>query len=607
MYLSEYSYKCGGEGRYPGYLGGTWIGLGAAIRTGHWIMSIKHLINSEDFTNGLLALMLKSIITDHAYNMINNARRYTPNQFFHVAIELIKIGIVFSEFKNAPSCYLIGMQRLEEAVNLYVLPDGTDPEQSFNYNASLPQSFYVLYRLYNNKPTKRIEELYKKIKARVRFLTTIINPLGQWPDIAKGHLCNVIPITKQMVEIYGIDEAEQVVAWIEQQEDNSQVFFTSFPFSYGGYYIMRNGWKHNDQYMLFKSSRRAAGHMHDDCNSIFLTAYGRNILIDSGNYNYSDDKRSKIIHPYFFSSYAHNTLCVDGEGQNRFGLAVGVKDEPGLTDDYSLKEIERLKELQKPIHKRWHTSELFDFAEGEYNDGYGLDSIDVTHERQVFFVKKGIWVIADRMRAVGTHKYTLNWQLSPEYKEEDVVIDGDKSCIRTKDDKGANIAIYSFNKVFPLFYEKKYGEEYPYAGWYAAEYNEMEKSMDIRVSWEGEQDQLMISFLYPFVGSEPNIRNIKAIVNCEGKANSYGFKLLLSDDKEIVFLTAVNEKWIEHDYIHLLGESLLISQDITGNARGLALGCREIYLNGEKQSVSGDFEFEIEDNKVKVISVISCK
>ncbi len=606
MYLSEYSYKCGGEGRYPGYLGGTWIALGSAIRAGHWVASIKLLIDSENFTDDLLLMMLESLINDHAYNMINNARRYTPNQFLHISIELTKIGIVFSEFKNAPACYLVGIQRLEESINLCVLPDGTDLEQSFNYNSVLPHYFHVIYCLYKNKPTKRIEELYKKIKERVGFLSFIINPLRQWPDIAKGHLHDSIPAIKDMAKMYRDDKIERVIEWIENQQDDSEVSFTSIAFPYGGYYVMRSGWRSNDQYMFFKTSRRAAGHMHEDCNSIFLTAFGRNILIDSGNYNYSDDELSKTINRYFFASFSHNTICVDDEGQNRMEASVAIKDEPGFTNDHILDEVERLKALQKPINKRWHTSKYFDFSEGEYSDGYGTSNINVAHERQVFFIKEGIWIVLDRMRAEGNHKYTLNWQLSPEYEQEDVAIDTDNNCIYTKDDKGANIAIYSFNNGTSLHYEKKYGEEEPYSGWYAREYNQMEKSIDVRVNWEGENDQLMVSCLYPFMGSKHNIKDIKPISNSIENNNACGFKLILTDDEEIIFISRANEEPIEFETISFIGESLLVLKDKTENTRGLALGCREIVINGEKQSIYGDFEFEIRDDMIKAVSMISC-
>ena len=121
MYTHEFKYKCGGEGRLPGEIIGSWIGLSGAWRVQNWIPSVRDLIDNELVSDVTIANVVTSLMTDNAYLMINNPRRFTPNQFYHVALELAKLGVVFSEFKLAPSCYLVGMQRLEECVDTYIL------------------------------------------------------------------------------------------------------------------------------------------------------------------------------------------------------------------------------------------------------------------------------------------------------------------------------------------------------------------------------------------------------------------------------------------------------------------------------------------------------
>jgi hypothetical protein len=79
------------------------------------------------------------------------------------------------------------------------------------------------------------------------------------------------------------------------------------------------------------------------------------------------------------STRAHNTIRVDGLDQNR--------------------RTRRDTFVQwTPQTNRWLTNERFDFAEGVYRSGYGpKNEIQVTHTRQVLFVKPRYWVVLDEM------------------------------------------------------------------------------------------------------------------------------------------------------------------------------------------------------------------
>jgi|GEM_PF-1148095 len=598
MYLHEDDFGCGGEGRYPNYAGGTWIGLACSSRVENWITGLKYLIGEDDLPTSILCNILVSIMTDHNYIMTTNPRRYVPNQFVHVAMSLTMTGIVFHEFKAAASCYLTGIQRVEQAIHECVLPDGSDFEQSFNYNKSIPNQFYTLLRLYDDRPARRILALLGKVKQRCRFLTYITNPLKQWPDIAKGHSSDETPLLQRWSDQYDLPDIKQAITQLDGAKIENASLINSVAFPAGGYYVMRSGWHSQSLYMLLKTSRLAEGHMHEDCNSLTLTAYGRNMLIDSGHYNYSSDEQSTKINHYFYSSMSHNTIYVDEMSQRRMPL-----QKRGSTAN--------VLKLQEPIHTRWHSSSRFDLAEGQYEDGYGRQNfvsgdnslegpiMDVKHERQVAFLKNDLWIVTDRLRGEGVHHYSLAWQLAPEYLPDQLCLDEDNKSIQTNDPAGPNLFIRHF-LAKPVEFGMKYGESEPYAGWYASGYNKMIESMDIRTTWEGDSDQIIISLLYPTQGREDNMTQI---TDLHPSDHSAGFEMILKDGRKFQYAANINEDEIELGPIRMRGEALLLKYEAGGQLSGMALGCRMMSIQGRKELAQEyeDFEFEIENDRLKLI------
>jgi hypothetical protein len=476
------------------------------------------------------------------------------------------------------------MYWLEEALDNFVLPDGSDPEQSFNYNKGLPNCFADIYYLYNCEPNKRVANLIEKIKQRCLFLAQHITPLRTIPNIAKtGVNDEIISLFHNWYEVYHFEELKEVLDVIESKEDIEQSVMKSIAFLYGGFYIMRNGMNKNDQYMLFKASRVAIGHAHEDCNSVYLIAYGREMLVDSGNFNYSGDAESVIINKYHDSSFAHNTISIDGKSQS------GQKKQNNSTEE--------LHKLRHPINKRWYSSNSFDLAEGEYKAGYGDDCFDITHERQVIYVKNKFWIVTDRIKADGNHKYTQVWQLAKEYTPEMLNIDSKRKYFNTTDKDGANIFVLNFGNN-ELDYSMKYGELEPYAGWYAVGYNIKCKKMDIHTEWDGDGDQLIVSVLYPFKDDSLKI-NAKDISE-DGKV---GFELVDIDGSKVTYMTSLSKEKLECNQLTAKVEGILVI-DNGSKKSGLVIGCDNLVKSNDAvfNDCPNDFEFLLDNDDMNITS-----
>jgi hypothetical protein len=159
---------------------------------------------------------------------------------------------------------------------------------------------------------------------------------------------------------------------------------TSWHLPYAGWSMMRTGWGPQDKYLFFETGPFGVAHQHEDQLSLIVQLGARRLLTEGGVYSYdtSDWRR------YVLSSRAHNVIHVDGLEQNRRS-----KPETCATDT--------------PYPSRWFTSAEFDFAQGEYSSGFGpKNELQVTHTRQVLFVKPDYWLVVDRLQPADDKPHT---------------------------------------------------------------------------------------------------------------------------------------------------------------------------------------------------------
>ena len=149
--------------------------------------------------------------------------------------------------------------------------------------------------------------------------------------------------------------------------------YLSAALPYTGFCAMRTGWERDAIYALFDGAHYGWGHQHEDKLSFNLSAYGKNLLVDGGNYDYDGSKMRRML----CSTYGHNTAVVDTLGQNR-------------RKTHSRAEEERCVIEKIPSDLAWHFGETVEVCEAKYNFGYGEDLVPVEHHRKVIFFKKGV-------------------------------------------------------------------------------------------------------------------------------------------------------------------------------------------------------------------------
>jgi hypothetical protein len=164
-------------------------------------------------------------------------------------------------------------------------------------------------------------------------------------------------------------------------------------FKDGGYYVMRDGWTPASNYLLISCGPHGAlscGHSHADALSFDAAVRGRTLLVDPGTYTYTGSAEWRDA---FRGTAAHNTLVIDDEPQS----------VPGGPFNW--------QHAAEGRARAWMSHERFDYFEGEH-DGYARLSVPATHERSILFLKHDYWIVRDRVRSAGAHRYELRFHFA---------------------------------------------------------------------------------------------------------------------------------------------------------------------------------------------------
>lgn len=532
---------------------------------------------------------------------INGLRRMpgAPNQQVGVASQLLICANLFNTFKESADWYETAKQAILAGTRIGGnLPDGSDLEQAFNYNLALAPTYEGIVKASGTPPAAWTEPLNRIARDRARFIFSLLRPTDQMPGLCTmdDRPASQWPWTADYARNHAADPFVSRIAnhtWGDGKEPLPA--FTSIAYPYGGFYVMRNGWDKQAHHLFFMASRPAVGHADRCKNSLQLTAFGKTMLIDSGPPTYSNAADVTPFNRYMDSTYAHNTLVVDGLSQ--------VLDAKLPRESYDT-----------PLPARWHSSSAFDLAEGLYTWSYEdtetenkkspIPTGDVTHQRQVVFLKPlGLCLVVDIVKSAGAHDYTQVWNFAAAYKQEEVVADGARRCIFTQAATGPNITLRQFS-VQPLRYASFYGQTQPVRGWYHERPTEpfTLKKVDVHANWSGEGDQLLVTLLEPMKASTPTIAAVKDLSN----DNICGGIFTLADQRYGACQAALKPSEMSAGQISAKATLLVCVPAMDGVVHGLILGCEKLAVNGVTQSIARpDFEFTVDKGVFKMVSAVT--
>ncbi|HXM35377.1 MAG TPA: alginate lyase family protein [Pyrinomonadaceae bacterium] len=400
----------------PPKLGINWASsLEVGLRAISWLWAFQFFKDSAALTPEVFLLALKFLYL-HARHLETYLSTYfSPNTHLTgEALALFYLGTMLPEFRAASRWREVGKRVLLDQLSRHVKADGVYFEQSsyyHRYTTDFYTHFLIMARANGETLPLEIEE---KLKLLLDHLMYITRPDGTTPFFGDDDGGRLVMLDQRPANDfraalstgaalfqrgdykYVAREAAEETLWLlgaqglaefdrarAHQPDKQSVAFSD-----GGYYVMRDGWTHDSNYMLLDSGPHGmnnCGHAHADALAFELAARGRTLLVDPGTCTYTG---SKELRDWFRSSSAHNALTVDGESSS-------VSDGP-----FSWSTIAKCEA------QAWISRERFDYFEGKH-DGYERLTPPVAHSRGVLFLKNDYWVIRDRVKSAGRHRYDL--------------------------------------------------------------------------------------------------------------------------------------------------------------------------------------------------------
>lgn len=405
----------------PPQVGINWASsLEIALRSISWIWAFYFFQNSPKLNSATFSRALKVLYLNARHLETYLSTYFSPNTHLTgEALGLFYLGTLLPEFREAAAWRATGLKILVEQLARQVKPDGVYFEQSSYYHR-YTTDFYTHLLLLSRANQERLNsQVEARLKSLLDHLMYITRPDGTTPFFGdddggrlmmldrrpandfRAALSTGAALFERSDYKFVAGELAEETLWLLGTEGARAFDRTklqepaeeSRAFPDGGYYVMRDGWHRNANYLLFDCGPHGAdncGHAHADALAIEVTAHGRPSLIDSGTYTYTG---SPELRDWFRGSSAHNVLMVDGESSS---LAAGP---------FSWTTAARCEPLS------WINERRFDYVAGRHN-GYQRLSQPATVTRSILFLKNDYWLMRDHVTSVGSHQLDLRFHFA---------------------------------------------------------------------------------------------------------------------------------------------------------------------------------------------------
>lgn len=378
-----------------------WRTIECGIRMGaSWPYALFTFFRTDAFTDQVLVTWYKSM-WEHGMRLYS--KRTRGNWLIMEMNGLAYVAIICPWFRESSRWLSTALQSLSEELDRQIYADGFHYELSTGYHDTVLvnyQRIIEMARAFHIPIPDGMEQgLHTACEAAVKLMM----PDGRLPDINDGKW---LPVKEMLEPKERIFKESPLISWIlSDGAKGREPDYQSTALDYSGFLVMRTGWEPSASWALFDGGPFGRGHQHEDKLSVLFYGHGKLLLTEGGNYAYDDSEMRR----YVLSARAHNTVQVDGCGQNRRA-------------HYEWRD----EDIHKKAGLRYRIGEELDYGEGIYEEGYGADAkIKVRHSRRVFFIKNPelglhpFLIVSDRLEAAEgkEHSYEALWHVDSKFRE----------------------------------------------------------------------------------------------------------------------------------------------------------------------------------------------
>ncbi|ALJ06119.1 hypothetical protein APS56_13705 [Pseudalgibacter alginicilyticus] len=378
----------------------SWRRIEAGIRCENWIKAFEYVKNSKHITPQFLTKFLNALYQHAIY--INEAFSNFSKTSNWGVIEfqgLLNVSQFLTEFKEADQWAVNAIQNLNTCINIQILEDGTQWEQSPLYHNEVLHCFMnvnlLAQRNHIDLPESLVEKTKQMALANIQWQKPNYNEplLGDSDDndlrgmltlaamlfdspVLKSRAYNTLDY--ELLILMGKEQAEAY----EHMDSQLPDFLSIYQHVSGDFY-MRDSWAENAVYSSIHLKKIGGGHGHDNLLHITLYANGKDYLVDGGRYTYIDNEWRE----FFKNNKSHNTLGVDDLTNSVY------------QDSWSNSFDARSQGVYTKIDNG------LDYAEAE-NTAYKRLEDPVSMKRRLLYIKPNIWLMFDSFLANKKHRYS---------------------------------------------------------------------------------------------------------------------------------------------------------------------------------------------------------
>ncbi len=473
-WMDQCPYGIGMQWRSPLELG---------IRLINWVWAMD-LIRESNRVSGPLLERVIDCVDRHVWEI---ARKYSRGSSAnnHLVGEAAGVFIATSYFRDlyrAPRQRQVSRDLLCHAIAAQTHPDGVNRELSSGYHLFALQ-FFLLSGLVGRWTANDFpSEYWAHVAKMFEFVTALHegggtaamlgdgddgyvldlgeNPRSGWewmsaaaglfdrPDFAPPHPCCTEP-ARWLLRRTPLPDAPPVPLRPEGLPLHSRAFPDA------GYYLLQAGTEGEGISVLFDCGPLGlpplAGHGHADALAFTLRAFGCDVLVDPGTYDYFTfpDWRA-----YFRSTPAHNTAAIDGQDQS---LPLGLF----LWGHHATARCHT-----------WAPGDHGGVVAGEH-DGYVRLPDPLVHRRQIELDgRRRTVTIRDEFLANGPHEVDLYFH----FAERCRLTAAEPGCFEVRFPRGVAVVTLDPHLVPHVHTASRT----PYAGWISRGYHRMEPGTTLR-------------------------------------------------------------------------------------------------------------------------------
>lgn len=447
-----------------------WRGREVALRTVHWAYVFYSLRSHNELAPGIRILMLYSLL-EHV-RFLRHLHSWGGNWLCREMSGLATIALCWPEFKGASNWLTYARNHLDRELQRQVYPDGVHKELSSHYHRVALIDFQHFADMLETSGEHVPEAYTRRLEQMWSYLAYSINPGGYGVLNNDSDLDFNRPIVQSAAVRY--ERPDWTYIATNGRVGKCPKGLSSILFPWAGQFIFRNGWDAEAHWSFFDvGSFGIHYHSHYDRLHLSITAYGRNLLVDSGRYCYRRDRFWK----YFRQSASHNVILVDGKGQraNRRQLSAPITQDYSMTTDSN-------------------------FAQGIFDSGFNGIQGKATHSRAVLYLQNQYWVVVDYICTDRPRKIETLWHFHPE-----CTVEAQEQSVVTTDPNVGNLRITPASTC-AWTVDLVSGQMEPVQGWWSREYNHLVPNPTAIYSTQISKSSVFVWILYPKKGLVPKVQ-----------------------------------------------------------------------------------------------------